>query len=144
MFVVCIVCAIGLVLGLGSASAATVGNNSTVKVLKPVVKLSTHAKVVKIMKVARHFRYSHRYSTRLGIIKHRCGDCWAMSAYLYYELVHAKIHARIIQYRTKWSSRHRSVQYWIGHWVNVPYRTYFHLTNMFNNTQSHGLVIAKY
>ena len=111
----------------------------------PVVhKLTTHEKVVKVMKSASHFRYSHRYQTRKGIEKHHCGSCWAMSAYLYYYLKRAHVHTRIIQYHTKYSSRHRSVQYWIGHWVNVPYRTYFHLTNMFNNTQSHGLVIAKY
>ena len=95
------------------------------------------------MKKASHFRYSHRYQTRLGIERHGCGSCWAMSAYLYYYLKKAHIHARIIQYRTAYSSRHRSVQYWLGCWKNVPYRTYFHLTGLFNNTRSSGLVISK-
>jgi len=120
---------------MDSASAT----NST----KNVTKVTTHDGVVKIMKNARHFKYSHKYHTYKDIVKHHCGDCWAMSAYLYESLKRYKIHARIIQYKTHWSARHRSVQYRLNnHWYNMPYRTYFY-TNMFNNTKSSGLVITK-
>lgn len=98
--------------------------------------------VTSVMKKASHFKYSHRYHTAREIEKYKCGDCWAMSAYLYNHMKTNGMKVRIIQYRTKYSSRHRSVQYhWDGRWVNVPYRTYFH-TYMFNNTQSYGTVIA--
>ena len=53
------------------------------------------------------------------------GDCWAMSDYLYSKLSAAGIHSRIVQYRTAYSSNHRSVQlYQNGAWVDVPYSSY--------------------
>ena len=115
--------------------------NSTIH--KVPIKETTHEKVDKLMKKASHYRYSHRYQTRKELERHHCGSCWAMSDYLYYYLKKMKVHARIIQYHTRYSSRHRSVQFRISNkWYNMPYRTYFH-TNMFNNTRSSGLVISK-
>jgi methionine-rich copper-binding protein CopC len=95
-----------------------------------------------IMKGASKYGYSHSASTASAMVRNGAGDCWAMSEYLYNKMRAAGIHARIIQYSTSYSSRHRSVQYLLnGSWVDAPYRTYFS-TNMFNNTQSSGAVIA--
>ena len=129
---------VGICLSMNSADATTVTNHTT-----PIKHVeTTHEKVDKLMKKASHYRYSHRYQTRKELERHHCGSCWAMSAYLYYYLKKAKVHTRIIQYHTAYSSRHRSVQYWVGRWINMPYRSYFH-TDMFNNTRSSGLVISR-
>jgi len=94
-----------------------------------------------IMKAASKFRYSGAASTGAAMERIGSGDCWAMSDYLYTHMTKAGMTARIIQYATAYSSRHRSVQYRQNNtWVNAPYRTYFS-TNMFNNTQSSGTVI---
>ena len=105
-----------------------------------VVSLSS---LDEIMKAASKFRYSHSASTAATMERIGAGDCWAMSDYLYTHMRAAGITARIIQYPTAYSARHRSVQYESnGLWVNAPYRQYFS-TSMFNNTQSTGLVIAE-
>lgn len=99
--------------------------------------------VAQIMKGASKYGYSHSASTAEAMERIGAGDCWAMSAYLYKKMRAAGIHARIIEYGTAYSSNHRSVQYLKNNsWVNAPYRTYFS-TNMFNNTQSSGEVIAQ-
>lgn len=108
---------------------------------KPKI-VSSNASLASIMKAASKYRYSGAAHTAEGMIAHGSGDCWAMSDYLYKKMTAAGMKARIIQYSTSMSSRHRSVQYSSnGAWVNAPYRTYFS-TNMFNNTQSYGTVIA--
>ena len=108
---------------------------------KPKIVAST-ASLASIMKGASKYRYSGAAHTAEGMIAHGSGDCWAMSDYLYKKMTGAGMKARIIQYATAYSSRHRSVQYYTGgSWQNAPYRTYFS-TNMFNNTQSYGKVIA--
>jgi len=101
--------------------------------------------VATIMKSASKYGYSHSASTAEAMESIGAGDCWAMSDYLYKKMKAAGIHARILQYGTAYSSRHRSVQYLEnGKWVNAPYRTYFS-TNLFNNTSgvSDGTVIQK-
>jgi hypothetical protein len=51
------------------------------------------------------------------------GDCWTNSDILYNQLVKKGNKARIIQYATSMSSRHRSVQYYKdGKWVNYDYK----------------------
>jgi hypothetical protein len=101
------------------------------------------AEVATIMKGASKYSYSHSASTAEAMEKIGAGDCWAMSDYLYKKMRAAGIHARVIQYATSYSSRHRSVQYLQNNtWVDAPYRTYFS-TNMFNNTQSTGSVIVQ-
>jgi hypothetical protein len=103
--------------------------------------LPSNATISQIMISASKFRYSHSASTASAMERIGGGDCWAMSDYLYKHMKAAGITARIIQYPTAFSSRHRSVQYESnGTWVNAPYRQYFS-TNMFNNTQSSGTVI---
>ena len=64
------------------------------------------------------------------------GDCWDNSAALYGRLTASGQKARIIQYRTSLSSRHRSVQvYKNGRWVDYDYKgngyakTYFATKN---------------
>ncbi len=99
--------------------------------------------VATIMKGASKYGYSHSASTAEAMERNGAGDCWAMSDYLYKKMRAAGIHSRIIQYSTRYASNHRSVQYLEnGSWVDAPYRTYFS-TDMFNNTQSYGTVIAK-
>jgi hypothetical protein len=95
-----------------------------------------------IMKAASKYGYSGAAHTGADMERIGSGDCWAMSDYLYTHMAAAGMKARIIQYATSYSSRHRSVQYLSnGVWVNAPYRSYFH-TQMFNNTQSTGTVIT--
>jgi methionine-rich copper-binding protein CopC len=108
---------------------------------KPTVVSST-ASLASIMKAASKYRYSGAAHTAEGMMAIGSGDCWAMSDYLYKNMTKAGMKARIIQYATAYSSRHRSVQYYSnGSWHDAPYRTYFS-TQMFNNTQSYGTVIA--
>jgi len=103
--------------------------------------LASNATIAQIMISASKYGYSHSASTAAAMERIGSGDCWAMSDYLYTHMKAAGITARIIQYPTAYSSRHRSVQYESnGTWVNAPYRQYFS-TNMFNNTQSSGTVI---
>jgi hypothetical protein len=78
-----------------------------------------------IMKEAAKFRYSHSCSEAACLQATGQGDCWAHSDWIYARLVQAGIRARILQYRTSASPRHRSVQiYQNGAWVDVPYRQY--------------------
>jgi hypothetical protein len=103
--------------------------------------VSATASLAKIMKTAAKFRYSSAAHTGAAMERIGSGDCWAMSDYLYTHMKKAGIKARIIQYATAYSSRHRSVQYFSsGKWVDAPYRAYG-LNRMFNNTKSFGTVI---
>ncbi len=105
--------------------------------------LPSNASIAQIMISASKYGYSYSASTAADMERIGAGDCWAMSDYLYTHMRAAGITARIIQYPTAYSSRHRSVQYMSnGVWINAPYRSYFH-TDMFNNTQSTGAVIAE-
>jgi methionine-rich copper-binding protein CopC len=116
---------------------ATQGLKINTKITNP------NASLASIMKAASKFRYSGAASTGAAMERIGSGDCWAMSDYLYTKMTAAHMHARIIQYPTSYVNNHRSVQYLSnGAWVNAPYRTYFS-TNMFNNTQSTGIVIRR-
>ncbi|HMK53777.1 MAG TPA: hypothetical protein VK444_03265, partial [Methanobacteriaceae archaeon] len=71
------------------------------------------------------YRTSYRTSYRGGAYTSGkgVGDCWANSEYLYNQLVSSGQNARILQYASSMSSRHRSVQvYQNGAWVNYDYR----------------------
>jgi N-acetylmuramoyl-L-alanine amidase len=51
------------------------------------------------------------------------GDCWTNSDYLYSQLTSSGQKARVLQYASSMSSRHRSVQvYSNGKWVNYNYK----------------------
>lgn len=59
--------------------------------------------------------YKYHYS--------KIGDCWAMSNYLYKKFKKSGKKVRIIQYRTKFSSRHRSIQlYYKNKWRDYSYK----------------------
>jgi hypothetical protein len=63
-------------------------------------------------------------STR-GCIEDGCGDCWAMSYFIFDLLCAGGVSARIVQYPTDYSANHRSVLYFDGSsWVDFPYRSY--------------------
>jgi methionine-rich copper-binding protein CopC len=114
---------------------ATQGLKINTKITNPNASLDS------IMKGAAKYGYSHSASTAAAMERIGAGDCWAMSDYLYTKMTAAHMTARIIQYPTSYVNNHRSVQYLSnGAWVNAPYRQYFS-TDMFNNTQSTGLVI---
>jgi N-acetylmuramoyl-L-alanine amidase len=73
------------------------------------------------------------------------GDCWDNSEYLYNKLTSSGSDARIIQYSTSQSSRHRSVQvYEDGEWVNYDYKangyaqTYYATSNSVNGVVVKG------
>ncbi len=114
---------------------ATQGLKINTKITNP------NASLASIMKGAAKYGYSHSASTAAAMERIGAGDCWAMSDYLYTKMTAAHMTARIIQYPTSYVNNHRSVQYLSnGAWVNAPYRQYFS-TDMFNNTQSTGMVI---
>ncbi len=124
--------------GARKIAIATFNNNLATQGLKiktnPVKP--TGQTLAQIMKSASKFGYSHRASTGQAMQKIGSGDCWAMSDYLYNKMKSAKIKVRILQYRTPYSSRHRSVQiYQNKKWVDVPYRAYG-INMMFNSTSS--------
>lgn len=70
-------------------------------------------------------KYSFNYSSSsyCGMRSSGGGDCWAWSAALWQELRNIGYTARIVQYPTSQSSRHRSVQYKdnSGSWQDYPY-----------------------
>jgi len=66
----------------------------------------------------RHTKYQKKFARGKGR-----GDCWDNSAALYNHLRSSGVNARIIQYRTSSSPRHRSVQvYQNGVWVDFNYK----------------------
>ena len=66
-------------------------------------------------------RYTH--AVRYGYVNGL--DCWGMSSLIYGRLTASGQKARIIQYATSMSSRHRTVQvYSSGKWVNYNYSGY--------------------
>ena len=81
---------------------------------KSYKKTKTYKKTYKKVKAASTYRYSYGKGV---------GDCWANSDYLMGQLTKAGVKARIIQYRTSMSPRHRSVQlYQNGNWVDYNYK----------------------
>ena len=84
------------------------------KKAKAYKKTKTYKKTYKKVKAASTYRYSYGKGV---------GDCWANSDYLMGKLTKAGVKARIIQYRTSMSQRHRSVQlYQNGNWVDYNYK----------------------
>ena len=83
------------------------------KITKPKVTVSalSNANLAAIMRSAAKYGYSGAAHTAAAMERIGAGDCWAMSDYLYKHMAAAGMKARIIQYATSYSSRHRSVQY---------------------------------
>jgi hypothetical protein len=71
---------------------------------------------------AAKYKYCGACQDASCMINKGCGSCWAMSEFIYNKCKAAGIPARILQYKTTMSSRHRSVQIQQGgKWVNFPY-----------------------
>ncbi len=82
-------------------------------------------KLDQILRDAAKFGYCSGCSDANCLVKRGCGDCWAMSDYLFNRLTEAGFQARVIQYATGQSPRHRTVQIYLdGQWVDIPYREY--------------------
>lgn len=80
-------------------------------------KIKTIKSYHKYRKAHAVHRYRHRYGYTNGL------DCWGMSDRLYGQLTSSGQKARIIQYASSMSPRHRSVQvYSGGKWVNYDYK----------------------
>ena len=78
-----------------------------------------------IMRGASRFKYCGTCQDAACMERVGCGSCWAMSEYLFNKLTASGIRARIVQYKTTLSERHRSVQVWEnGSWNDVPYKKY--------------------
>ena len=91
-----------------------------------VVEMSVASKGTSMQSIMisahKYNRYIKGVSTLSGLLKYGGGDCWAMSEYIYTKAKAAGIHCRIIQYATKYSNNHRSVQYLKnGVWYDFPF-----------------------
>ncbi|WP_431062970.1 hypothetical protein [Methanobacterium sp.] len=88
--------------------------SSSIKTLTTTSKTSSTTSKTKSTKKYTSTSYSSGRGT---------GDCWVNSANLYSQLTSSGTKARIIQYGTSLSSRHRSVQvYQNGAWVDYNYK----------------------
>lgn len=73
--------------------------------------------------LASKYKFSHSSSSYCGMRSAGSGDCFAWSSALWQELKNSGYTPRIVQYKTSYSSNHRSVQYKNsnGNWVDYPY-----------------------
>lgn len=128
--------ALSIVAGIVPVSFADkVADNNKENINLKLNESNTHVKVDKAVEVNgaykykkyRHYKYkkySYKKSSR-GYHYSKIGDCWAMSKYLYKKLTKKGTKARIIQYKTSMSSRHRSVQlYKKNKWVDYNYKAH--------------------
>jgi hypothetical protein len=114
-----------------TAKAASVSKTTTT-----TYSISSSSSTAQILASGAKYGYSSSAHTGAAMVSSGSGDCWAMSDYLYSKLEAAGINARIVQYSTAYSSRHRSVQlYQSGSWVDVPYSSYGY-NSMFRATSS--------
>ena len=99
-------------------------------------KVVTYKKVYRTVKAASVYTYS--YSSGKGV-----GDCWTNSAVLMSQLTKAHIKARIIQYRTSLSSRHRSIQlYQNGKWVDYNYKANGYKKTYYATSSKPGMFVV--
>lgn len=117
-------------------SLNTKASTSTTKSVSAKTSVTSSSSLSQILASGAKYGYSHSASSAAAMMSSGSGDCWAMSDYLYSKLKAAGIKARIVQYSTKYSANHRSVQlYQNGAWVDVPYSSYGYST-MFKATSS--------
>ncbi len=99
--------------GISLAPDENQNSKDTIKNLNPIYDIKPVSKVN--AGSTRKFR-THR-------MRKGKGDCWSNSVILYNNLKRSGKRARIVQYRTSLSPRHRSVQiYRDGRWVDFNYR----------------------
>jgi hypothetical protein len=78
-----------------------------------------------ILDKASKYKYCKGTSTASAMEQKGCGDCWAMSEYIYNQLSMANIKSRVVQYVTTMSGRHQSVQLFNnGEWTDLNYDNY--------------------
>ncbi|MDO8869664.1 MAG: hypothetical protein Q7V10_02825 [Methanobacteriaceae archaeon] len=119
--------ALSIVAGILPVSFA---DNNQEKTKFKLNESNTHVKVDKAVEVNGAYKYKkykkykkYSYKKSSGYRYSKIGDCWAMSNYLYKKLTKKGTKARIVQYKTKMSSRHRSVQlYKNGKWADYNYK----------------------
>lgn len=105
-----------------------------------------------ITKLAFKYKYKQGVSTTYSAMKKSgYGDCHAFSELVFTELKRYGVSCKIVQYKTNYSSNHRSVMYknTKGKWADFPYREYgwnTHFKNMLNNTSAskNGAKIEEY
>lgn len=113
-----------------SDSSSNTGNSSDV--------------IDQIVKEISKFSYSNSCSDGNCIKTSKKGDCWALSDYIYNRLKNAGIPARIYQYKTSGSSRHRQVEYQDGsNWVMFPYSKSGIDHNFYTNSIPSGAKVHK-
>lgn len=102
----------------------------------PEVKGGDPASLEEIGIAAGKFKYCSGCQTAKCMEKTGCGDCWAMSDFIYKKCIAAGIPAKIVEYPTSMSQRHRSVLVNVGKgWEDFPYRKKsFGINPMFYNT----------
>ena len=90
-------------------------------------------------RVRAYTRTTYQYSGGRG-----SGDCWSNSNQLYNQLTSRGEKARIIQYSTSQSSRHRSVQvYKNGKWTNYNYKKAGYKSTYYATSNSKNGVVVK-
>ena len=90
------------------------------------VTVDIDAAIKEVAHLAEKISYSGACQTHDCVAKYHTGDCWGMSDYIVCELKKRGVEAKIVQYPTEYSDRHRSVLYKNakGEWVRFPYRQY--------------------
>ena len=118
------------------------------------VNAATYKKTYKYKKVwsYKYHKYvyvkaAYTYKTTVKYIKSGkkgTGDCWTNSAILLKQLKTKGYKVRIIQYRTSYSARHRSVQiYTGGHWVDYNYKANGYAWRYYATKSKPGLKVIK-
>jgi len=107
-------------------------------------KSNTSSVIDKICKEISKFSYSNSCSDGNCIKSRKKGDCWALSDYIYSRLKSEGISAKIYQYKTSGSDRHRQVEYKDGSkWVMFPYSKSGIDHNFYTNSIPSGASVCK-
>ncbi len=88
-------------------------------------RFTSDSTIDSIMRSGAKYGYKRGVSSSSAMQSVGAGDCWAMSEYLNNQFKASGYNSRVIQYKTSYSSKHRSVQInQNGKWITVPYRSY--------------------
>lgn len=118
---------------LNSGSTTSAQTTGTAKVSKQTTSSYLHTKSTRTYSTSTRRSYSSVRGT---------GDCWTNSAILYSQLTSSGTKARIIQYSTSLSSRHRSVQvYSNGRWVDYNYKSNGYAKRYYATSSKPGMTV---